>query len=142
MSSERLTLWQAAYVIARRDFVAVLFSRAFFFFLLGPLFPVIVGAMAGGIGSEVARETSREAIGLAMASSDVDAMLAAQDRLAPRLGGVLPEMVALKRLQPGESFDPAAALERDKGQVGTILSGSPAAPVLTGASAGMARWQG
>lgn len=142
MSSERLSLWQAAYVIARRDFVAVLFSRAFFFFLLGPLFPVAVGAMAGGIGQQVAKETSREDIGLAMAAADVDAMLAAQERLGPRLGGALPDMVALKRLQRGESFDPAAALEREKGQVGTILSGSPAAPVLTGTGASMERWQG
>ena len=62
MSSGRLSLWQAAYVIARRDFVAVLFSRAFFFFLLGPLFPIVVGAMAGGIGQEVARALGVRAI--------------------------------------------------------------------------------
>ena len=32
----RLSALEAAWVIARRDFVAVLFSRAFLFFLLGP----------------------------------------------------------------------------------------------------------
>lgn len=142
MSEGRLSLWQAAYVVARRDFVAVLFSRAFFFFLLGPLFPVAVAAMAGGIGQQVARETSREAIGVAMVSADVDAMLAAQERLGSRLGGALPPLVALERLQPGESFDPASALEREKGQVSAILSGSPGAPVLTGAGGRMERWQG
>ena len=31
----RLSILAAAWVIARRDFVAILFSRAFFFFLLG-----------------------------------------------------------------------------------------------------------
>ena len=31
----RLSTFEAAWVIARRDFVAVLFSRAFLFFLLG-----------------------------------------------------------------------------------------------------------
>ena len=46
----RLSAFEAAWVIARRDFVAVLFSRAFLFFLLGPLFPVIVGGLAGSIG--------------------------------------------------------------------------------------------
>ena len=30
----RLTTWQAAFVIARRDFTAILFSRSFIFFLL------------------------------------------------------------------------------------------------------------
>ena len=49
----RLPLWRAVWVIARRDFVAILFSRAFFFFLLGPLFPIVVGALAGGIGERV-----------------------------------------------------------------------------------------
>jgi len=33
----RLSTVQAALVIARRDFTAILFSRSFFFFLLGPL---------------------------------------------------------------------------------------------------------
>ena len=51
----RLSALEAAWVIARRDFVAVLFSRAFLFFLLGPLFPVIVGGLAGSIGGEVQR---------------------------------------------------------------------------------------
>ena len=45
----RLSLFEAARVVARRDFHAILFSRAFFFFLLGPLFPIIIGAMAAGL---------------------------------------------------------------------------------------------
>ena len=53
MSAERLPLVRAAWVIARRDFVAILFSRAFIFFLLGPLFPITIGALAGNIGQRV-----------------------------------------------------------------------------------------
>ena len=44
MSAERLPLLSAAWVVARRDFMTILFSRAFIFFLLGPLFPIAVGA--------------------------------------------------------------------------------------------------
>ena len=44
----RLSILAAAFVVARRDFTAILFSRSFFFFLLGPLFPVLVGGLAGG----------------------------------------------------------------------------------------------
>src|SRR3546814_1704054 len=58
--SARLSLARAAWVVARRDFLAVLFSRAFLFFLLGPLFPVIVGALAGGISGQVQREARSE----------------------------------------------------------------------------------
>jgi uncharacterized membrane protein YfcA len=51
MSAERLPLLGAAWVVARRDFVAILFSRSFIFFLLGPLFPLVVGALAGATAS-------------------------------------------------------------------------------------------
>ena len=67
MTGERLSLVRAAYVVARRDFTAILFSRAFFFFLLGPLFPILVGAMAGGIGAQVESAVAQPQIGLAMA---------------------------------------------------------------------------
>jgi ABC-2 type transport system permease protein len=52
----RLSLFQAARVVARRDFHAILFSRAFFFLLLGPLFQLIIGGLAGGIGGQIQRE--------------------------------------------------------------------------------------
>ena len=91
MSAERLPLLKAAYVVARRDFVAILFSRAFFFFLLGPLFPLAVGALAGGIGQRVDSATASPQIGIAMQAADVDAMLAAQQRLQAELGTGDPE---------------------------------------------------
>ena len=41
-------------------------GAAFLFFLLGPLFPIIVGGLAGGIGSEVQREAAAVEIGISM----------------------------------------------------------------------------
>ena len=75
MSAERLPLLKAAYVIARRDFTAILFSRAFIFFLLGPLFPLTVGAIAGGIGQRAESAVIAPQVGLAMETADVDRML-------------------------------------------------------------------
>jgi ABC-2 type transport system permease protein len=115
MSAERLPLLKAAFVVARRDFVAILFSRAFFFFLLGPLFPLAVGALAGGIGQRVDSATANPQIGIAMQGADVDAMLAAQQRLKGRLGFGIPEMVELRRLDPGQSYNARAVLERREG---------------------------
>ena len=43
MTASRLSLWQAAWVIARRDMRAILFSKAFLLFLLGPIF---IGAIS------------------------------------------------------------------------------------------------
>jgi ABC-2 type transport system permease protein len=42
---------RAALVIARRDFSAVIFSKTFILFLLGPLFPVVIGMAFGGLGT-------------------------------------------------------------------------------------------
>lgn len=137
----RLSIIRAALVVARRDFTAILLSRSFIFFLLGPLFPVVVGALAGGIGASVQESTSRPELGIAMQADDVDAMLNAREALAPRAGGI-PEFVVLKRLQPGEDFDAQAALKGKDANLAAIATGSPAAPVLTGPADRIAAWQG
>ncbi|KPP88356.1 ABC transporter permease [Erythrobacter sp. HL-111] len=137
----RLSSLEAAWVIARRDFVAVLFSRAFLFFLLGPLFPLIVGGLAGSIGSEVQREAVSVEIGLAMGEADNAAMIAARDRLRPQLGRAIPHLVPVPESgEPG--FEPHAFLEQRRGNYAAILAGSPEAPRLVGTEPQVARWQG
>ena len=138
----RLPLWRAAWVIARRDFVASLFSRTFIFFLLGPLFPVLVGGLAIGVGSQAPSQLLSADVGLAMEAQDVDAMLAARDELAERLGSSVPPFVVLERLDEGETFDAAGVLERREGRLAAVLSGSPEAPQLTAPEANLARWSG
>ena len=53
---------RSAFVIARRDFSATVLSKAFIFFLLGPLFPLLLGGVFGGIGARVATQTERPVI--------------------------------------------------------------------------------
>lgn len=138
----RLSTLAAAFVIARRDFTAILFSRTFIFFLLGPLFPVIVGVLAGGVGEQVRESTARPQLGVAMQAQDVDAMLAAGEALAPHLAGTAPEMVVVERLAPGQAFDARHALAVTHGNLAAIVSGSPAAPQLTGTAGQIRQWQG
>jgi ABC-2 type transport system permease protein len=138
----RLSLWQAAWVVARRDFVAILFSRYFLFFLLGPLFPMIIGAFAAGVGQKVQDATAQTDIAVAMAPDDMDAILRARDALVPTLGPELPPMVPLKRLTPGESFDAKAALVSPKRNIAAILTGTPAHPVLTATAGRAEEWKG
>ncbi len=140
--SGRLSTWAAAMVIARRDFTAILLSRSFIFFLLGPLFPVLVGALAGGLGAKAEREAVRPQLGIAMQAADADAMMRARAELAPRMAGALPEFTVVRRLEPGERFDAAAALAGGGGNLAAIASGSPTAPVLTGPTARIELWQG
>ena len=92
----RLSTLAAAFVIARRDFTAILFSRSFFFFLLGPLFPLLVGGLAGGIGKEVQSNAARPELGVAMSAADAQALIAARERLEPQLGSAVPQLVVVK----------------------------------------------
>ncbi|MFB0612048.1 ABC transporter permease [Aurantiacibacter poecillastricola] len=138
----RLSLWQAAFVIARRDFTAILFSRAFIFFLLGPLFPVAVMALAGGVGAQVQTEAAAADVGIAMEGGDVDAMLAAREEVRGLVGPAVPHMVEIKRLAPGESFDATGYLETGEGTFAAIVTGSPQAPQLTATQGRLIRWEG
>ncbi|SFF90528.1 ABC-2 type transport system permease protein [Novosphingobium sp. CF614] len=138
----RLSVLAAAWVVARRDFVAILFSRTFFFFLLGPLFPVIIGVLAGSVGESAQRTAENPQVGVVMLGQDADAVVHARDTLADRLGNGLPDFVVVKRLRPGEAYDPAAALAGRQATIAAILSGSPGAPVLTGPGEQIHAWSG
>ncbi|GGB88987.1 hypothetical protein GCM10011494_04120 [Novosphingobium endophyticum] len=137
----RLSIAAAALVIARRDFTAILFSRTFFFFLLGPLFPVLVAALAGSLGERVQQTAEEPKLGVVMQAEDADAMVRARDRLARDVGDLLPGLVVLKRLEPGETSDPRAAIGAGRANIAAILSGSPARPVLTGPRDQIEKWR-
>lgn len=141
-SAGRLALWRAAIVVARRDFVAVLFSRAFIFFLLGPIFMLFIVGVAGGVGRQVAVDTSPPEIGIAMEAQDLKAMLSAFEQLKPQLGPTLPHMTELRQLAPGENFDSSALLEGQQGNIAAIVTGRPSAPELTATQERLDRWKG
>jgi ABC-2 type transport system permease protein len=137
----RLSTLAAAFVIARRDFMAILFSRSFFFFLLGPLFPALVGTLAGGVGQRLQETSDRPQLGVAMTGADVDAMLGARQALARQLGDAVPPMVVLERLAPRQSYDARKVLAGQRG-VAAVLSGTLDRPVLTGTRAQIQDWGG
>lgn len=137
--NSRLSLFAAAMVIARRDFVAVLFSRAFLFFLLGPLFPIVVGGLAGGIGSQVKQETANPELAVLMSPAESGRIARAHLALTDRIGSALPPLIILDE-PPGS--DPAAILAEKRGNIAAIVSGSLAAPVLTGPPEQLAHLEG
>jgi ABC-2 type transport system permease protein len=131
-------LLRAAWVIARRDFAAIIFSKAFFFFLLGPVFPLAIGIAAGSIGGQVARDIDRPSFALVMAEPDRDAALAARTALSAQLGeGRVPVLVAR------ESQDPERLLDanQDSRFLG-VLTGSLGNPQLIGTASEIERWRG
>ncbi|HWV12398.1 MAG TPA: ABC transporter permease [Sphingobium sp.] len=128
---------RAALVIARRDFSAVIFSKTFILFLLGPLFPVVIGMAFGGLGEKITTESLRPTVGLAMAADDAAQMEHAHDMLAARVGaGNLP------RLQRAPLGNPRSLLARPDTRFIAIVSGTIDKPVLTGKAGDLAVLEG
>ena len=137
MVPERL---RAAWVIARRDFVAVVFSKAFIFFLLGPLFPIVVGFFAGMIGASVQHDLDRAVIGIALPANEGDRLVSARAALVDTMPGGAPEFQVIERVRPGARFDARAALKNRR--LAAVVSGTLAAPVLTATQGHSDEWRG
>lgn len=133
----RLSLRQAAFVVARRDFTAILFSKAFLFFLLGPLFFIGIFAGAGLLGAKSASNADRPVLALAMARADSHSMVEARERLE----GLL-EMPEVAVVEPAEGGQAAALLNTGEHNFGAVVTGTLAAPELTGTSERIERWRG
>ena len=137
MVPERL---RAAWVVARRDFVAVVFSKAFIFFLLGPLFPIVVGFFAGMIGASVQHDLDRAVIGIALPANEGDRLVSARAALVDTMPGGAPEFQVIERVRPGARFDARAALKNRR--LAAVVSGTLAAPVLTATQGHSDEWRG
>ena len=136
-SGSRLSLWQAAYVIARRDFHAILFSKAFLFFLLGPIFFIALTTGGGLLGAKAASNQEDPRLAIAMAPADSAAFKQAHDRLADMV--TLPEITVV---QPAAAADPAGLLNDDKRNLAAVVSGPLSHPRLAGTDDQIDSWRG
>jgi ABC-2 type transport system permease protein len=132
----RLSLAQAAYVIARRDFRAILFSKAFLFFLIGPVFFGLVSLGAASIGQRTSENRAPAVMAVAMAPGDAAAFAQARSRLTTVVE--LPDIERVEAPAP----DPSAILARSDRNYGAVLTGTIDAPRLIGTRDRIERWRG
>ncbi|MDB5682375.1 MAG: transporter permease [Sphingomonas bacterium] len=86
-------LIRAALVIARRDYVASVWSRTFLLFLIGPLFPILFAMVFGSIGARVDSAATHPTVAVIAADADREILTRAHRHIAERLGaGVLPDL--------------------------------------------------
>lgn len=127
---------RSAFVIARRDFTATVLSKTFIFFLLAPLFPLLMGGMFGSIGARVAEQSERPVIAVVSSKGDFARLSSARAQLAAGLDDN--SVVQLVHFDPAP--DTAAQVRRLLATrvppVRAVLSGSLDAPRLTGSFAG------
>jgi ABC-2 type transport system permease protein len=77
---------RSALVIGRRDFSATVLSKAFIFFLLAPLFPVLMGGVFGGIGSRIASQKQRPVVAMIASPAEFNRVQAAREQTAAAVG--------------------------------------------------------
>jgi ABC-2 type transport system permease protein len=69
-------------------------------------------------------------------------MVAARAAVARQLGQAVPKIEVQRRLAPGETFDARGVLARREGNLAAVLTGTPAAPVLTATAERLEWWSG
>jgi len=123
---------RAAFVIARRDFTAIIYSKAFIFFLLGPFFPVLVGFAAGNLGGQIAKEASQTVVGIALAKEQAGKILSARESLSKTLGDCYFARMVVVGDPAADQQSPQSYLAKKTDNLSVVVTGTLAKPVITG----------
>ncbi len=125
-------LFEAAWVIARRDFVATVYSRSFILFLAVPLLVFVTAFVVGQIADENDLSASQPVVAVIADSDTIEALEAVRERLAP----ATPEhsLPLLRPVPPAENVQVQAGrlLADEQAGYSAVFSGTLDAPVLTG----------
>jgi ABC-2 type transport system permease protein len=127
-------LFEASWVIARRDFIATVYSRTFIIFLLMPVFLFGVAYVAGQAGERADREAQQAQVALVADSQTVAALQQARDNLAASTSDLsFPRLIAVA---PAEHPDIQARtlLTDESSAYSAVVTGTLEHPVLTGPS--------
>lgn len=123
---------RAAFVIARRDFTAIIYSKAFIFFLLGPFFPVLVGFAAGNLGEKIAKDVSQPVVGIALAKEEAAKILSARESLSKTLGDSYFARMVVVGDPAADQKAPQSYLAKKTDNLTVVVTGTLAKPVITG----------
>jgi ABC-2 type transport system permease protein len=127
-----MSLFESAWVIARRDFVATVYSRSFILFLLVPL--IIFGAafLVGRAAEENDRSASQPIVAVLADSGTAQALAEARTRLVE--GTSEREFPVFRAVRAAENVAAQAGrlLADEQGGFSAVFSGSLERPVITG----------
>ena len=123
---------RSSWVIARRDFAATVLSKAFIFFLLGPLFPLLLGGVFGGIGARVASQAERPVVAVVMDPTDGAKLDAARTRLVDALGDEAVVGMVFHRPQADAASQQRRLLGSRAPSIRAVLSGNLDNPHVAG----------
>jgi ABC-2 type transport system permease protein len=115
--------------------MATVWSKAFIFFLIGPLFPVLLGAIFGGIGARVATQSDQPRVAVIAAPEDYAKLDSARATLQAAMGER--PVIELVRVEPAGDVERQREelLSSENEPVIAVLTGGLDRPWLMGAIA-------
>ena len=128
-NSGRLSFFEATWIVARRDFQAMVMSKMFLIFLLGPLFTLMTAMVSailiGGSGSI---PNVRPELVVSMDRENLDRIAAARQRIGDNIK-TMPEIYLTDQIREG-SGNHAWVLEEAQNNAGGVLYGTIEDPKL------------
>lgn len=132
-------LLRSAMVIARRDYVATVFSKTFLLFLLGPVIALFFAALLGMAGGSADREALRPTVTVVGVAGDIDPVKRSYNRLRKRISARgLPDLTFLSA-DGAPAAQAARLLAAKEKSPAAVLTGWPGAPRLHGPESGLDR---
>jgi len=129
-NSGRLSFFEATWIVARRDFQAMVMSKMFLIFLLGPLFTLMITAMVSAIliGGSGSIPNVRPELVVSMDRENLDRIAAARQRIGDNIK-TMPEIYLTDQIREG-SGNHAWVLEEAQNNAGGVLYGTIEDPKL------------
>jgi ABC-2 type transport system permease protein len=127
-----MSVFEAACVIARRDFVASVYSRSFILFLIVPLVFLAIIIASGAIADRAANAAAQVRVAVVADSATVEALQAARARLVGSTSDRI--FPSLQAIAPAENVDAQAdaLLADEQAAYSAIFSGTLDRPVISG----------
>ena len=127
-----MSLFEAAWVIARRDFIAQVYSRSFILFLLAPVIMFAVSFFVVGATEQAERSSNQPVVALVTDSATADALREARTRLAASTSEF--SFPSFRAVDPAQNVrvQARALLANENESYSAVLSGTLDRLVLTG----------
>ncbi len=125
-------VFESAFVIARRDFVATVYTRTFILFLLAPLIMFGLAMGVGAVSAQADQEATRDNVAVVTDSQTLDAIQHSRTRLVAATSEH--SFPALTAVQPAENVavQAQALLADTSANYSAVLTGTLDQPVLAG----------
>ncbi|MDQ3139299.1 MAG: ABC transporter permease [Pseudomonadota bacterium] len=125
------SLFDAAMVIARRDFVATVWSKTFLLFLLAPVVAIAFGGLIGGFAGKSDAAATQPNVAIVADADSAAAIKVARDRLAATLGQTAMPMVVDVAPEEDVRGQAQRLLADGEANYSAVLTGTLAKPLLT-----------